>query len=68
MPLLNWAAGRARPSDVLAEQYHPYSGQPISVAPLTWSQSTVMTTVVEYLRKHSRLSSADGNPPVRPGA
>lgn len=57
LPLLEWTAARAKPSGVLAEQYHPYTSQPISVAPLTWSQATVMTTVVEYVRRHEQLAA-----------
>lgn len=55
LPLLEWAAERARRSGVLAEQYHPYTGEMISVSPLTWSHAVVVTTVMEYLRRHERL-------------
>ena len=40
---------------MLAEQYHPYTGEMISVSPLTWSHAVVVTTVMEYLAKHARL-------------
>lgn len=63
MPLLEWAAKRAKDSGVLAEQYHPYTGECISVSPLTWSHATVVTTVIEYLRKHERLI-AEANAPA----
>lgn len=63
MPLLEWAADRAQDSGVLAEQYHPYTGAPVSVSPLTWSHATVVTTVIEYLRKHEQLI-AEANAPV----
>jgi len=55
MPMLEWAAEHARDSGVLAEQYHPYTGEMISVSPLTWSHATVVTTVVQYLRRHQQL-------------
>ena len=55
LPLLEWAAARAKASGVLAEQYHPYTGEMISVSPLTWSHAVVVTTVMEYLAKHARL-------------
>jgi GH15 family glucan-1,4-alpha-glucosidase len=48
---LEWAAARAFESGVLAEQFHPYSGAPIGVSPLTWSHATVVTVVMEYLKK-----------------
>jgi GH15 family glucan-1,4-alpha-glucosidase len=55
LPLLEWAAERARKSGVLAEQYHPYTGETISVSPLTWSHAEVVTTVMAYVNKHARL-------------
>ncbi|MBY0311071.1 MAG: hypothetical protein K2W85_03285 [Phycisphaerales bacterium] len=56
LPLLEWAARRAKKSGVLAEQYHPYTGEMISVSPLTWSHAVVVTTVMEYLNKHHKLA------------
>lgn len=37
--VLDWAVRRARLSGVLAEQVDPFSGAPLSVAPLTWSHA-----------------------------
>lgn len=62
MPLLEWAAARARESGVLAEQYHPYTGEQVSVSPLTWSHATVVTTVVQYLRKREQLLHEANSP------
>ncbi len=62
MPLLEWAASKAADSGVLAEQYHPYTGEPISVSPLTWSHAVVVTTVVEYMRKYERLLAESYTP------
>lgn len=63
LPLLDWCARRARVSGVLAEQYHPYTGEQISVSPLTWSHATVVITVLEYIRKHEKLlAEAKGSP------
>jgi GH15 family glucan-1,4-alpha-glucosidase len=57
LPVLEWARTRGFESGVLAEQYHPYSGEPMSVSPLTWSHATVVMVVMEYLRKHRALSA-----------
>ena len=46
--LIEWAAGRALPSGVMAEQLHPYSGAPLSVSPLTWSQAAYVSAVLDY--------------------
>ncbi len=56
MEYLQWAAKRASVSGVLAEQFHPTTGDPISVAPLTWSHATVVIAVQEYLRRLRELS------------
>jgi GH15 family glucan-1,4-alpha-glucosidase len=53
---LQWAVDRALPSGVLAEQFHPHTGAPISVSPLTWSHATVITVVMHYLLKHAELT------------
>lgn len=53
--LLEWAADRALGSGVLAEQFHPYTGEPLSVAPLTWSHSTFILAVANYLEKWQTL-------------
>ncbi len=60
-PIIEWACDRAAASGVLAEQFHPYTGAPISVSPLTWSHSTFAVTCVEYLEKHRQLATAKLN-------
>lgn len=47
--LLEWVTQRALPSGILPEQVHPLTGEPLSVAPLTWSHSTFVLTVLKYL-------------------
>jgi len=51
IPVLEWVASRALPSGVLAEQVHPFTNQPLSVSPLTWSHATFVATVIEYIKK-----------------
>jgi glucoamylase len=63
LPFMEWAAGRAFESGVLAEQFHPYTGAPISVSPLTWSHATVVTVVIEYLRKLHELTKTNARGP-----
>lgn len=43
--LLNWAEERSERTGVLAEQYHPDTGEPLSVSPLTWSHAEVLATL-----------------------
>jgi GH15 family glucan-1,4-alpha-glucosidase len=55
VPILEWVASRALPSGVLAEQVHPYTNQPLSVSPLTWSHAVFVATVLEYLKKMEKI-------------
>jgi GH15 family glucan-1,4-alpha-glucosidase len=65
LSILEWVASRALPSGVLAEQVHPYTNQPLSVSPLTWSHAAYVTAVIEYLEKLDRLET--GARGARPG-
>jgi glucoamylase len=70
LKLLEWAAERAFPSGTMAEQLHPYTGEPLSVSPLTWSHAEYVRTVQEYIERHARanLCTACGqtmHPPAR---
>jgi GH15 family glucan-1,4-alpha-glucosidase len=64
LKLLEWAAQRALPSGTMAEQLHPYTGEPLSVSPLTWSHAEYVRAVREYIDRHSRanLCEACGQP------
>ncbi|HKC62388.1 MAG TPA: glycoside hydrolase family 15 protein [Pyrinomonadaceae bacterium] len=53
--ILEWVTRRALPSGVLAEQVDPLTGASLSVSPLTWSHSTVVATIIAYLRKLEAL-------------
>jgi len=61
LDLLSWAAKRSLKSGVLAEQLDPFTGKPISVAPLAWSHSEFITTTCKYLEKYRELLSATGS-------
>ncbi|MBI1813146.1 glycoside hydrolase family 15 protein [Candidatus Peregrinibacteria bacterium] len=53
--ILEWVLRCASPSGILPEQMHPLTGAPLSVAPLTWSHSTFVETVIQYLNKERSL-------------
>ncbi len=55
LDVLDWVADHALPSGVLAEQVHPFTGEPISVSPLTWSHATFVSTVQRILRRLGSL-------------
>jgi glucoamylase len=49
--VMNWVVNSALPSGVLAEQVNPLTGEHVSVSPLTWSHSTFVASVVNYLKR-----------------
>lgn len=59
LDIMEWALARALPSGVMAEQVNPYTNQPLSVSPLTWSHATFVTCVMEYLRRLEKLVVCD---------
>ena len=58
LPYLRWCRERALPSGVLAEQFDPLTGDPMSVSPLTWSHAVVLSTWIEYAERHRALTRA----------
>lgn len=59
LPIFEWTASHALESGVLAEQVNPYTNEPISVSPLTWSHATVVSTVIKYLEKLEQLQTCN---------
>jgi oligosaccharide amylase len=65
LPIFEWTAGHALQSGVLAEQVNPYTNEPISVSPLTWSHATVVSTAIKYLEKLEHLQTCEScNQPI----
>ena len=52
---LEWVNKYKLSTGVLSEQLNPYSGQPLSVAPLTWSHAAYVIAVNKYLEKLDSL-------------
>ncbi len=48
---LNWVVDRLNFLPVMAEQFHPYTGQPLSASPLAWSHSVFVETVLLYIER-----------------
>lgn len=57
--LLDWVIAHALESGVLAEQVHPFTDEPLSVSPLTWSHAQYVATVMKYLHKLRELKLCD---------
>jgi GH15 family glucan-1,4-alpha-glucosidase len=49
LDLVRWVRSKARPSLVLPEQIHPFTGGALSVSPFTWSHAQVVSVVRGYL-------------------
>ncbi len=56
LPLLEWAQSHALHSGVMAEQVNPFTSEPLSVSPLTWSHAEYVLTVRWYLGKYHRFT------------
>lgn len=65
LPIFEWTAGHSLDSGILAEQVNPFTNEPISVSPLTWSHAAVVSTVIKYLEKLEQLQTCHAcNQPV----
>jgi GH15 family glucan-1,4-alpha-glucosidase len=60
-----WVADRAFPSGILAEQFHPKTGAPLSVAPLTWSHAGYALAVATYLHRLEQLGISPACYPIQ---
>src|SRR3989339_2200492 len=52
---------RGLSSGGLSEQLNPYNGEPLSVAPLTWSHAGFIIAVVKYIEKFERLNNLENS-------
>jgi len=53
--VLEWAVERSMAGGGMPEQVNPFSGEPLSVAPLTWSHASYLSTVLAYLDRYEIL-------------
>lgn len=52
---IDWATKQANMAGILPEQVNPFNGDPLSVAPLTWSHATYVHTILKYDQKLKEL-------------
>lgn len=55
LDLARWALKHALPTGVLPEQVNPFTGEPLSVAPLTWSHATFIDIALDLGERLSAL-------------
>ncbi len=56
LTMLEWASARATESGILPEQIHPFTGEHLSVSPLTWSHAEFIRTTLLYLETPATVS------------
>ncbi len=54
---LHWVQNTATPAGILPEQLDPYTGEHLSVSPLTWSHAVYVETFLMYLEKETEMRS-----------
>jgi len=53
---LEWVVARASSAGLLPEQFNPFTGAPLAVAPLTWSHAVFVETALLFDEKFQELS------------
>ena len=56
LELLNWAVERGGTTGVLGEQFHPETGEVMTVSPLTWSHAEFVATCLDWCEKFRDLA------------
>lgn len=64
LELLHWVCRWSLPSGTLAEQFHPETGRPLSVSPLTWSHSAFVAAVQCYRKRFAELRDEEPEAPA----
>lgn len=57
LEILEWVNNHSLPSGVLSEQINPYTGEEISVSPLSWSHGTFIGTVQQYIKRMQEFNN-----------
>ncbi len=55
MELIQWVSDQQNAAGILPEQIDPFTKEPLSVAPLTWSHSTLVDTILRFSEKYRLL-------------
>jgi GH15 family glucan-1,4-alpha-glucosidase len=67
---LQWMARYATEANLLPEQVHPFTAEPLAVTPLTWSHASFVSAVHDYLDRSAalgRIATETNTPHVRQG-
>ncbi len=58
---INWSTDQATASSILPEQVDALNGEPLSVAPLTWSHATYVDTILVLQKTLARFGKISGD-------
>jgi len=58
--IMRWAVSHTLPNGLMAEQIHPFTHEPLSACPLTWSHAAFVHAVQEYVAKCHGLHVGPG--------
>lgn len=50
--IINWALEHASETGIMSEQLNPYTGERISVEPLTWSHAELISALLDTITEH----------------
>ncbi|HHT9105711.1 MAG TPA: glycoside hydrolase family 15 protein [Candidatus Wujingus californicus] len=59
LSVLEWVVDRELPYGVLAEQINPYTNEPLSVSPPTWSHAAFVTALLRYMKRCEEILVCD---------
>lgn len=57
LELIRWVAECSLKTGIMPEQVHPFTGESVSVAPLTWSHAEFVDTITKYIEKQNMLDA-----------
>ena len=55
LEIIKWLMKNSLSTGIMPEQINPYTAEPLSVSPLTWSHSEFVDLVVNYVEKYKKL-------------
>lgn len=58
LEIIKWLMKNSLSTGVMPEQINPYTAEPLSVSPLTWSHSEFVDLVINYAKKYRELNLA----------
>jgi GH15 family glucan-1,4-alpha-glucosidase len=55
LEIIKWLRKNSLSTGIMPEQINPFTGEPLSVSPLTWSHSEFVDLIIDYVEKYKQL-------------